>query len=133
MAVETGYFIPKIEDLKVGYECETIQDNQWQSFTFDKDSLAKFFSGYPAFDIRVKYLNEEQLLDLGWRKALGIGRFYKGTIEVGDYGTIEVGDYTTVDLLENCILISQNQTLSFIGECRDINTFKLLCQLLRIV
>ena len=126
MAVETpGYFIPRIEDLKVGYECETIQDNQWQPFTFDKDSLAKFCSGYPAFDIRVKYLTEEQLLGLGWRKALGLGRFYKGTVEVGDY--------TTVDLLENCILISQNETLSFIGECKDINTFKFLCQLLQIV
>lgn len=133
MAVETTpgylrqdhkYFIPRIEDLKVGYECETIQNNQWQTFIFTKESLAEFCLGYPAFDIRVKYLTEEQLLVLGWKKALGLGRFYKRTFE----------DYTTVDLLEkNCILISQNQTLSFIGECRDINTFKLLCQLLQIV
>ena len=121
--MENKYFTPDIKDLRLNYKCELNidhykNDSDWVEFTiFDPQDLSTFIKD--VTQLRVPYLTKEQIEADGWKLGLNKNRYYK--------------DNNSVDLLDNnIILICQNETLSFIGECKDINTFRYICKLINI-
>lgn len=147
--INNKYFTPAIEDLRVGYECEMLQavigdywdgtsipPHEWLPFKisefslhmlkWDKETIAKY--------IRVPYLTKEQIEAEGWSTpdfmvsanndvmdtiSPLIKRPFGNILYCRQFGTlIKISEYG-------------NNTL-FIGECKDITTFRYICKLLGI-
>ncbi len=125
---KSKYFTPDTEDIRVGYECEVFTNKEIEKF--DKGEWKPYAVGTNIIDvilkdkdlsktIRVPYLTKEQIEADGWNYAIGKNRLYQKD--------------ATVDLLnDHTIVISQNQMVSFCGECKDINTFRYITKLLGI-
>lgn len=143
------YFTPSIEDIRVGYECEiaTPADVNWESYIWDYVTLSKhnFNHESPLFaltaKLRVPYLTKEQIEAEGWRQ--GNSRIlFSGSNGYWDY-TFTKDNYILYYDTGNKILsiIVRDPSLEgsnfikmpvFRGECKDINTFKFICKLLKI-
>lgn len=65
MEVDNKYFVPEIEDLFIGYECEK-QDykNRWEESKIRDEDFVSY--EFPSKSIRTKYLDEDDLEGLGW-------------------------------------------------------------------
>lgn len=129
------YFTPEIEDLRIGYECEVydqastklIKDIRWHRVIIDKsytnagetiafNSVLKYLK---KECIRVRYLDEEILIDNGWYPV--------DDIRFPEY----VKDQFRLELLgERTIAISKNENILFCGKCRDINTLRYISKLI---
>src|SRR6187399_1401013 len=80
------YFTPAMEDLRVGYECESYNNHVWVKMIF----TTKDFDGLPL-DIdgrwlRTPYITREQIEKEGWEFDFGmVGHLYfkKGRDKVG--------------------------------------------------
>lgn len=124
--MENKYFIPSIEDIRVGYECESFDDRlqdpnniKWVKCILDDWEDVQYIIEDLSWRVRVPYLTGEQILNEGFQIAFGKDRYFKGRTEI--------------DLLsENTVLISQNGSVVFCGECKDINTFRQVMKLLGI-
>lgn len=121
------YFTPSIEDIRVGYECE-IQDykERWEWTRAKDDMWRDFASLIDNQKIRVPYLTKEQIEAEGWTSyqgstliALNRGDFYIWYSEFSKLLSIEEGK------------LPRKRT-RFIGECKDINTFRYISKLLGI-
>lgn len=63
------YYTPTIEDLYVGFECEINNKNAWDKRKIEnEDELHLTCVLHGNDDVRVKYLDEQDILDLGWIK-----------------------------------------------------------------
>lgn len=126
------YFTPDIEDLRVGYECDllgskiVIEDRHDLDLSFD----------HP---LRTPYLTKEQIEAEGWKftpKSISLW-FEKDGITLREDGyhfkkiTLL---YSTHDnrLVIKPMFIGGDEQVFFEGECKDINTFRWLCKLLKI-
>jgi hypothetical protein len=151
--MENKYFIPKIEDIRVGYECEiqVYGEDRWLKTIFStldfKSVLNKHGDIYsiPEY-IRVPYLSKEQIEAEGWkfdseRNSLFLGeqqKFIKMIDEVLNY---ELTKFGTTILIQKVYPNMHNangeefeykSNILFFGECKDINTFRYICKLLNI-
>ena len=149
--MENKYFIPDIEDFHIGYECEfknNMQDNVWKKEICDMDLVSIAFSSWEHEDtddkfsdnFRVSYLTKEQIEAEGWEF---IQIYPKGAC-IFQKGTKEEGCELTCDFTEHRVHFTE---LYFYGlddeytrtkltwrslECKDINTFRKICKLLKI-
>ena len=121
------YFIPQIEDIRIGYECELLRNvnvltltptnypPEYKTFIFKKNNIHLLHDLYPA--IRTPYLSKEQIEAEGWKVGyLHNNGFYVHYDEKNR--TMHINDY--------------NGDTYFNGECKDINTFRYICKLLKI-
>lgn len=147
---EDKYFTPSIEDIRVGYECEIwwnwnhIPENEWCFVKILVDDpkdfdIYDFISRIPKNEIRVPFLTKEQIETEGWRtseptpKATVHWKLFitKGNIIGGllNDGRLEL-------TLRDVLLDDRTDTTSngriYLGECKDINTFRYTCKLLGI-
>lgn len=132
-AKRTEYFTPDIEDIRVGYECESLfTDMKWHSFIYTPDDFSVLKEEILNDMVRVPYLTKEQIEKEGWvvdfedkeRKRFTAGKnsfrlhFINNRLDIttyrGDFGLVEDG------------------VPIFKGECKDINTFRYLSKLLGI-
>lgn len=128
--MENKYFVPNIEDITVGYECEIFQDEVWKPFKFNVEEIIPVFARINSKTIisdkiRVPYLTKEQIIAEGWKQRPSEENlFYKG----------EGRDYDLYIINDNKIRIINNEIEDSIyyGECKDINTFRKIIKLLRI-
>ena len=66
------YFVPDIEDIRVGYECEIkptgSEELDWMPYVINGDTAFKYYKtkGKGATSIRVPYLTKEQIEAEGW-------------------------------------------------------------------
>jgi hypothetical protein len=116
--MENKYFTPDIEDMSVGCEYELYhQEDGWKKVIF---SAWENFN-YDAFiyclkdkEVRVPYLTKEQIEAEGYSlTAMNKGKYIK---------------YSGGDLH----IYDHNGDTSYLGECKDINTFRKIIKLLKI-
>lgn len=133
---ELKYFIPEISDLHVGYECESLnalpeEERYWIPYVVGETTGTwNQFGGIrwavENKHLRVPYLTKEQIEKEGWISyqgstliALNKGDFYIWYSEFSKILSIDQGKHP-------------NKRTRFIGECKDINTFRKLMKLLGI-
>lgn len=128
------YFTPDIEDIRVGYECEVLINDIWNKvrvvnitgmglkfLSMDERSEWTFtnLDGY----IRALYLTKEQIEAEGWKDS---------------YNSCKKGYVYKYEFENNVLVIFKISTAPFIdevlfkGECKDINTLRYICKLLKI-
>jgi hypothetical protein len=119
------YFTPSIEDIRVGYECE-IKDfvGNWIPYKFEP---------YESPEIRVPHLSKEQIEAEGWTPVSEGNevQWYR------DRGNLALKLYPDLGPQKNTRVIRIWQEMEhgnqlFLGECKDINTFRYITKLLGI-
>ncbi len=132
--MENKYFIPLIEDIRVGYTFETGESGQWKPITVTATNfdMALYLvnsantAGAVGF-ARVPYLTKEQIEGEGWEPARENPVFHykrvmhsKQTLVLTHMNnTIWIDDKERGQILSGC-------------SCNDINTFRMVCKLLGI-
>jgi len=86
MTENKKYYTPSLEEFHVGFEYESLQDNRqpekdnsWckLALTWDDENFMKYYNNNVSTDYRVKYLDQEDIIELGWteEKDSPDGRF----------------------------------------------------------
>lgn len=145
------YFIPDIEDIRVGYECEwqsKIRKETWHKEIFDVDLVNIFYDEYEHSDedeplseqFRTPYLTKKQIEAEGWN-IWEQGPSAEGTSFIKDKYSCQLlmrGNVNAlnagIDPNSTNLTISQYKTgdVLFLGECKSINEFRYICKLLKI-
>lgn len=137
---ETQYFTPSIEDIRVGYKCEIwwnenmLPENKWcevKALTGDTEDfdIYDFTSRIEKNEIRVPYLTKEQIEKEGWEPERSKpARLWKK----GEYGLIYGNPLVIFQLSDRDPSWQPREYTLFRGTCKDINTFRYICKLLRI-
>lgn len=123
MIEETKYYIPKLEDIYLGYSVELYLRNKWVEVIIENlfdfnDILDIYNEGKESTNIRTKQLDSSDIESLGWV-------LYKHYV---DFKTFRKDKFTLV-FRENDILIrlryteTYSETL-FKGKCKSINELK---------
>jgi len=73
--MENKYYTPEFEELFIGYECEILKNENWYKKTlsfkyepFFKKEAVIFIKQDLSTYVRTKYLDESDILSLGWNK-----------------------------------------------------------------
>jgi hypothetical protein len=114
------YFTPKLEELRIGIECEipiTTPDNYVKHTLSTPEDLTRISSSYQNIRIRVPYLTNEQIVKEGW--------FQKGNIFYKTLWNITMNP-------NHRIIIKFGDEKRFQGKCKDINTLRFISNLLEI-
>lgn len=123
MVKDLKYFTPLIEDIRVGYECEWLLaeglEHVWQARKADWMLIQKAQEFGTQF-FRVPYLTKEQIEAEEWKEDthLGVKCYSKGIHKLFWFE-------------ESIISIDGLGTQLYRGECKDINTFRYICKLLK--
>lgn len=150
--MEDKYFTPDIEDIRVGYYCEHTSDglafglNNYDDIivgeleTCDVIQYIKWHveDGYDIGNmIRVPFLTKEQIEEEGWKV---LEKEWGTFIEKDNY----MGRFTIVDGLPIITLLAKDvckmdwllpnspEMFRLVLPCKDINTLRYICKLLRI-
>jgi len=127
------YFVPDIEDFRIGYECEINgsglaggMDNWVQYTTKSINNLKGLETFLAAGCLRVPYLTKEQIEAEGWKQRVTEDDiWYLG--EQRDYDLILAKKPHYIIILDN-----DNDVTLFSGYCPSINEFRYICKLLKI-
>ncbi len=147
------YFVPDIEDIRVGYECEIkptgSEEFDWMPYVINGDNAFRHYEtkGRGATSIRVPYLTKEQIEAEGW-KPVNTGGLENGCMNgrcaftKGNYFLIIPSQPNTklgnrieivmVDVLKDDYNEWTSNGRMYLGECRCINDFRLIMKLLCI-
>lgn len=147
MEQENKYYIPDVEDLRVGSEVEIyeqlsdklIRTIKWhkavlhqstnkEDVVIDMNRVNKLLK---AGKLRVPYLTKEQIEELGWKykQRSGVGNVYaKETYSI----TTNVDTYAGHNDTKNKIIIQNNNLVCYVGKCKSINDLKYLMKILKI-
>jgi hypothetical protein len=153
--MESKYFTPDIEDIRIGYEYEqyhpkyhknndgeTEDRNEWIKKVFGEplmygDTLSKHIE---QENIRTPYLTNEQIEAEGWER-LDFKREERYIYEKGNYFLVFNEKVKTINIIlrdpskESEIswsLQTSPERFKFFCECKCINTFRTICKLLNI-
>jgi hypothetical protein len=133
-----GYFTPDITDIRVGYECELHQHNEWVhsvlEWEYNFDGLIYSMKVMPSMAIRVPYLTREQIEGEGWEFAGEVEKAYLLLFTKMPHLYISYDTrlhLMTIFKVENDILDSEEEVL-YNGPMKDINTLRYICKLLEI-
>lgn len=148
----TEYFTPDIEDIRVGYECECLwccqEPRPWLPIVITKEDNLNTKSlpfGVEVVwrlqenELRVPYLTKEQIEAEGWSykgKTQDIWFEKELDYDMGSWTAYKVVmQYGVNDKRLRIFAVDRIDKLDydcFIGECKDINTFRYICKLLKI-
>ena len=126
--MENKYFTPAIEDIHAGYECELLLYAKWEPNTVKPyTALKSVVKCIKDKVIRVSYLTKEQIEAEGW--------FLHG--QGNDNGIVHslFKNSFRVAIWKDSLKIEVQESegnILFHGECKDINTFRTICKLLKI-
>ena len=151
MKDNTNYFVPDIEDIHVGYECEILYwegqiQEKYRPYVVEAVTIrkSKFSSaGYLSdlFDvnaIRVPYLTKEQIEAEGWKEHLtypsGEIIFINKTTKDGQELLFKSGQHLMVitHIWWDGLNEKVHRKQIYSGECQDINTLRKITKLLGI-
>lgn len=139
--MENKYFTPDIEDIRVGYELQyhnwsmdeagvkELNFNKWETTILTEGNVKTFMEYGIRGGVRVPYLTKEQIEAEGWEPD--VIQFKK---------EIDSDSYYSLTLADRDITISKVYMNGwswvwkpfYSGECKDINTFRTICKLLKI-
>lgn len=129
------YFTPSIEDIHVGYECEFLKgqgmENQklWQPLTIKQSMFPTILRDYKF--LRVPYLTKEQIEAEGWIPTVA-SEGYEYRYKNYYMYISKIYNKEGIPLLNLGIENVTTQEDIFLGECKDINTFRYISKLLNI-
>lgn len=130
--MENKYYIPELEDLHAGYECE-IQIGGKDGNCWKPTRLLRIHSAI-GFDVRTLYLTKEQIESEGWKYSNRVYTHPENhefiTYKKGNYyvGYIEEDKVFTV--FENIPYRGEEITrYYFQGKCPSINEFRKIIKL----
>src|SRR6187402_666815 len=133
------YFVPQIEDIRVGYECEW-----WRDLTIEGDFIPVILTRKQVGmyntnmedkipSLRVPYLTKEQIEKEGWEASQHFDKVYMKYDSQWCYGLWLLADNQIYVGTSKPNGDEQGETHPlFQGECKDINTFRYICKLLGI-
>jgi hypothetical protein len=150
--IDDKYFQPEIEDIRVGYECETrgSKEKPFEKEIIDREWTLSLLEEYiKSRDIRVPYLTKEQIEAEGWKQEarLLLADFANKPPEGENLYLFTKNELHMIFKEEVHIVIVYKITKTsvdcnispeitreslFNGECKDINTFRYICKLLGI-
>ncbi len=136
------YFIPKIEDIRVGYECEFYTGPHWtKMFIVDRNvqtseqlDIRFTIDSLKDNEIRVPYLTKEQIEAEGWKTVVKSTLKQEETargkhfLKGGFYATLT--ETYSLEILYVAAVYPYQRF--YYGDCKDINTFRYICKLLNI-
>ena len=131
------YFTPQIEDIRVGYECEIHLNGQWLHETIDYNdlhSLTRSIYGLMTDQaieekrIRVPYLTKEQIEAEGWKWE---GELFSKGFYILNFMKDEI-TYPIQGIVVTIAIMDSEYGQRYLGDCKDINTFRYICKLLGI-
>ena len=144
--MENKYFTPDIEDVHVGYQCETLKVNRndtpfkkWREIVLQwcdiKDIMATNELDNLEF-FRVPYLTKEQIEAEGWKhhKDYPEDKLWTFTSDVKNY----MLGYDYEQLKVKIEVLDPSKVLNYFDanrvccQCEDINTFRKIIKLLGI-
>ena len=105
MEKDIKYYTPTIEEFYVGFEYEfnILKDNKWKDFKFllgdEFNSLYELDEDINNNLIRVKYLDEQDIIDLKFIKENCLDAYYKDEIKEGF--KLSIDDNTTIVLIKH--------------------------------
>lgn len=137
MEESVKYFVPDISDIRVGYECERRstgleRDKQWSYCKIDFYDMQNVIIENRPDWYRVPYLTKEQIEAEGWETDPSWDNpieFWKEDYVIKIYK--EIGKNKEKQAIRIWHGVKDGQQL-FMGECKDINTFRYICKLLNI-
>lgn len=133
--MENKYFIPSIEDIRVGYECESFDDRlqdpnniKWVKHVLDDWEEIQYIIEDLSWRVRVPYLTKEQIEVEGWECIFEDGdmAFKKNDIRFD----LCIDGYRASFQSES-VWVNENIIIANI-ECKDINTFRQIIKLLGV-
>jgi hypothetical protein len=132
--MENKYFIPDIEDICIGYECEQLINQVWTKEIFAKGSYLPENSDLLHWahtsiinkNLRVPYLTKEQIEAEGW-ELLSEDKYLQ-FIKPG----YSISYVEKLHLLIVIVLEEKQSNVIYSGKCKDINTFRKISKLLGI-
>lgn len=160
------YFVPEIEDIRVGYECEIESSWGWQRDIWPRVLGMDTITGFDVQDrgvwkvteelvqmngIRVPYLTKEQIEEEGWVKRTKwlndeekqrLGWMPDYELQT-DFGSLRLyirdleNPWKHISIEKYVKSKGEPWQMSsfepvFRGQCKDINTFRYICKLLKI-
>lgn len=140
--MENNYYIPAIEDIRIGYECEllAILENSNEIIeTWKKTNIYNLYiENREEFMscIRVPFLTKEQIEAEGYYCTNTVGLNFQKVISDDlwwelDYD-VETHNLTIECWVENHSTNKSDCFTKFDGECKSINEFRYVCKLLKI-
>lgn len=139
--MESKYFTPDIEDIRVGYECEIKnEDDKWISKTIGFEYGWLEIPERYNTRLRTSYLTKEQIEAEGWER-LEFEREELYGYKKANYFLVFNEKVKTINIIlqdpskESEIswgLQTSPERFKFFCECKCINTFRIICKLLNI-
>lgn len=136
------YFTPSIEDIRTGYEFQRLpkwakgkgdEHIFWEDWVWSFGDVNGWETSIEEGRIRVPYLTKEQIEKEGW---INDGKNYDGGSfdrKTPEYTSRIEYDYITRQMIIYYTDESREYLdVRFEGECKDINTFRYICKLLKI-
>ena len=120
------YYTPNIEDLFIGYECESYNNGIWEKHTFkdiDYEGILIYLDG---IWLQTPYLTKEQIQSEGWK------------LHDEKHNEFRKGCYVLVYRFSNQQLqiadtdSSYGWQVKFVGNCKSINELRKISKLLEI-
>ena len=133
--MEDKYYTPTLEDLRVGYECETQVDPypNWVHTKIDDGDDLNYIQDR-TWAIRTPYLTKEQIEAEGW-ELINVLEHSEESHESSWYqfkkGKYEVRWWGQPDYIEFYNSRSK-EDLIYEGKCPSINEFRTICKLLGV-
>lgn len=133
--MENKYYTPKIEDIRMGYECEFVRQgfaDCWYSVVIDDDNIlncigplnAQGTTVFREWDIRTPYLTKEQIEVEGWA--------FTGESNSAYNNLLFRKSTWFLWLNEKEIWLQKGNQMKYDGPCPSINEFRTICKLLNI-
>jgi hypothetical protein len=148
MSEQNKYFTPSIEDIRVGYECEELMTGgSFEPSIIDSAGVRIAEMEIPSKAIRVPYLTKEQIEAEGWEVyEKDPQKRYDAGLMWGSMGFTKNNYFLRWNITDKSISIilldpSRIEGLYFNSlpehfkctcSCKDINTFRYICKLLKI-
>lgn len=157
--MENKYFTPEITDIRVGYECQVLNNKNWDSIVInginsDEDYIHTTNCSYYAAgmsSLRVPYLTKEQIEAEGWKFKITNkirywyymdDTFFECPMTTGyqmmklimmhdpEYNAITIRAYFRGE--SGYMDDEAELPIIYQGYCKDINTFRTISKLLNI-
>lgn len=137
---ENKYYIPEIEDLRIGYECEINEALGYQDkftptiigFKTDEgyknelsDVIIMMDDGYG--EVRTPYLTKEQIEKEGWKVQFGNDKDFWCQFIKDKFLVIYYFDTKLLTILN-----TERSCSIYGGSCNSINEFRTICKFLNI-
>ncbi len=131
--MESKYYYPDIEDIKVGYECEIKMSYNKEWIKIKADVIYTKLLLESFYDVRTPYLTKEQIENKGWTLLHSFDKTdnwlsYIFNKDDWDLSLILNG----IPRIELQLNDQDHHEFDYYGECPSINEFNTICKLLKI-